>query len=138
VTTTTPSERRGHCVPTRKKRVGCRLCLRINQANYYIGSPKYINQATAQCFLAFVVRHPLFSTSNARINVMPTLRVLLLFFCTSPVLCFSPCTKNTRKDSLVLSSWSSPLHFPPRTDPTLYATTILMTAAVFCHSQVDP
>jgi hypothetical protein len=26
----------------------------------------------------------------------------------------------------------------PRRNPTLYATKILMTAAVFCHSQVDP
>jgi hypothetical protein len=137
VTTTIPSERRGHCVPTRKKRVGCRLCLRINQANYYIGSPKYINQATAQCFLAFVVRHPLFSTSNAQINVMPTLRVLLLFFCTSPVLCFSPCTKILDKIHL-FSPPGRLFLLSPRRNPTLYATKILMTAAVFCHSQVDP
>ena len=81
-----------------------------------------------------------YSTSNAQINVMSTLRVLLLFsfvwasFSISLRLSLYN-VKYTWEYSLVLSCWPSLSHNPRYT--SLY-TTILMTAAVFCHSQVDP
>lgn len=82
-----------------------------------------------------------YSTSNAQINVMSTLRVLLLFsfvwasFSISLRLSLYN-VKYTWEYSLVLSCWPSLLFLT--THVIRHYTTILMTAAVFCHSQVDP
>ena len=92
-------------------------------------------------FVLFVVRHILFDVQRTDQCYVNSSSVTLVFFCLSLFLYFPPsvslqCEIYLRIFTCSLLLAVSPLSHNPRYT-SLY-TTILMTAAVFCHSQVDP
>lgn len=140
----------------REKRVGWRLCLRINQANYRIDPRQLITPKHEQrhcTFLGFVSLHLFYVTYSTRRPMRRSMLCQLFECCNSCSFVWAFFSVSLRLPLhvkylrificsflLVVSSPTASLfRCPlPQSEPTLYATTILMTAAVFCHSQVDP